>query len=398
MATTALPHICTLSTLFPNATQPNFGIFVERQCKSLAARGEFRLTVINPIGVPPWPLNRHPRYKALCSLPDRETWNGLDVWRPRFPVIPGIGGRWNPALLTSSLLSLMSDLHQSAPIALIDAEFFYPDGPAAMQLAQKLDIPFSVKARGADIHFWGKAPGCEKQLLAAGKAAKGLLAVSEALKADMGSLGMDQNKITVHYTGVDKSRFRPVNRQEAKTAVGISGPAIITVGALIPRKGQDLVIRALTEIPDAILLVAGQGAEESSYRRLANDLKLGDRVRFLGSVPHDDLPLYICAAEVAVLPSESEGLANAWVEALACGTPLVISDAGGAAELLKNPVAGAIVPRDPHAIASAITALLMDQPPPIKVAETVRNFGWERNAEKLSRHFERLIGIDKRPA
>src|SRR5688572_25598026 len=97
-------RVLTLSTLFPDATRPNFGVFVERQTHELASREGIELTVIAPVGVPPWPLSLHRRYRALAALPVHEQWRGLDVHRPRFPILPAIGGRWHPALMTRAIL------------------------------------------------------------------------------------------------------------------------------------------------------------------------------------------------------------------------------------------------------------------------------------------------------
>src|SRR3546814_17186197 len=88
-------------------------------------------------------------------------------------------------------------------------------------------------------------------------------------------------------------------------------------------------------VPDATLLIAGDGPERGRLDALIVRLGLTDRVRLLGAVPHADLPRLIAAADVSALASSSEGLANAWVESLACGTPVVITDAGGARELVR---------------------------------------------------------------
>jgi glycosyltransferase involved in cell wall biosynthesis len=93
-----------------------------------------------------------------------------------------------------------------------------------------------------------------------------------------------------------------------------------------------------------------------------------------------------------VLPSASEGLANAWVEALACGCPLVISEAGGARELLTTPEAGRIVAREPEAIAAAVRALLADPPERATVAATVDRFSWPANAAALDGIYSDVIG------
>ena len=384
-------RILTLATLFPNVAHPNFGIFVERQTAGLAARAGVDVTIINPVGIPPWPLSRSKRYAALAALPGHEEWRGLDVYRPRFTLIPKFGGPRNPASIAKAVLPLAKQLHDAEPFDLIDAEFFYPDGPAAMRISEALETPFTVKARGADIHHWGKEKGCAEQLQEAADKAAGLLAVSSALKADMTALGMDVDKIMVHYTGLDQARFKPRDRLAEKERLGIEGAAILCVGALIPRKNQALLIEALPQLTDVSLLLAGEGELESEYRALAQRLSVTGRVRFLGNVPHDDLPGLYAAADVMALVSKSEGLANAWVEALACGTPVIASNVGGAPELIRSDDAGRIVAQDVPAIVTAARELLDNPIPPERVAAQVAHFSWEANAEKLGTFFREIV-------
>jgi len=376
-------RILTLSTLFPNAAAPNFGIFVERQTAELAGRPETEVTVINPVGIPPWPLNKLAQYRPLEAVAEHEAWRGLDVYRPRFRLIPKVGGSSNPQRIADAVLPLVKEPHEKAPFDVIDAEFFYPDGPAAMRLAAALDIPFTIKARGADIHHWGSEPKCRTQILQAAGKASALLAVSKALKHDMVDLGMDGSKIAVHYTGLNQDKFIPVDRLAAKQALGVSGPLFITTGALIKRKNQNLVIRAMASISDAHLMLAGAGEEEQDYRALAARLGVSDRVRILGNVPHEQLPHLTAAADIAILVSKSEGLANAWVEALSCGTPVIISEAGGARELVTNADAGRVVDQTAEAIVEAATSILAAPPAQDLVRSSVSQFSWENNGDQL---------------
>lgn len=384
-------RILTLSTLFPAACRPNFGIFVERQTSALTAVRDVAVTVVNPVGIAPWPLSQFGQQAALRNLPNQEQWGELDVYRPQFTAVPKFGGRFNPAAIAKAVLPLAKKMHAQMGFDLIDAEFFYPDGPAAMRLSQALGIPYTIKARGSDIHHWGGQPGCAAQILEAADKAAGLLAVSGALKADMVALGMDAAKIRVHYTGLDQTRFLPRDRVTEKAKLGISGPLILSVGALIPRKGQDLLIAALPSLPDAMLMLAGKGESENDFRALAAELGVADRVAFLGSVPHDDLPALFAAADIMALVSASEGLANAWVEALACGTPIIASDVGGIRELVKTPEAGRIVARTPQAIAAAVNDILANPPSHEAVAANVSAFSWDENARQLAAFFRDVV-------
>jgi teichuronic acid biosynthesis glycosyltransferase TuaC len=384
-------RVLTLSTLFPDAMRPTFGVFVERQTLGLAALPDVEVVVVAPIGTPPGPLARFGQSAGLAAVPERETWKGLTIHRPRFPSLPGVPAL-NPMLMTRALLPLLRDIRTRFPFDVIDAEFFYPDGPVAVRLGRAMGIPVSIKARGHDIHHFGSARGTRGQVLAAGRAAGGMLAVSAALKRDMVALGLPEERIRVHYTGVDLDRFRPVeDRVAAKMALGVSGSLLLSVGALIPRKNHDLAIRALVGLPGVTLMIAGKGPEQGRLEALAREIGVADRVRLLGPQPHEALPALAAAADVGVLVSASEGLANAWVESLACGTPLVLSDVGGARELVDRPEAGRIVAREPGAIAVAVKALLAAPSDPHAVRAAAERFTWDTNAAALRAHLAGLI-------
>ncbi len=290
-------RVLSIATLFPDAARANFGLFVEKSLRALAAQPGIELTIVAPVGLPPFPLSLHRRYRALRGLPRAEQWNGVTVLRPRFTLIPRYGARFNPAQIARGVLAAVRD----RKFDVVDAQFFYPDGPAAMRVAHALGLPFSAKARGADISHFGHGPATRSQVIEAGARAAGLLAVSEAMRGDMAAIGIDAQKVTVHYTGIDAARFHPGDRAEARAALGMGdAPAILTVGALIPRKGQALVIAALPALPGVDYWLAGAGEEEARYRALASELGVEARVHFLGPVANADLPQLYRAADAVV--------------------------------------------------------------------------------------------------
>lgn len=389
-------RVLSLSTLFPSAARPGFGLFVARQAQALAARGDVELAVIHPIALAPQPFDRFINSADERALPAMAQDWGVEVHYPRFRTLPRFGVRWNPALIARTVLPLARRLHAERPFAVVDAQFFYPDGPAAARVAEALGLPLSIKARGSDIHLWGARPFARKQMLAAARQAGGLLAVSDALRADMIALGMPAEKIAVHYTGLNGALFHAVPRAEARARLGEwgagDGPLLASVGNLIPLKGQHLVIQALAQLPDARLVIAGKGPEEQNLRDQAAGMGLAERVIVAGSVAPERIALLLSAADAMVLPSEREGLANAWVEALACGAPLVITDVGGAREVVCSHDAGRIVDRTPPAIAAGIRDLLANPPTKAAVAAQASRFSWDANAAQLATHFHRLAG------
>ncbi|MEE4205234.1 MAG: glycosyltransferase [Erythrobacter sp.] len=389
-------HVLSISTLWPNPVAPRFGTFVARSLEALAKRGDWRVTVINPIGLPPIALGR---YRELSEIEERAHEGGIEVHRPRFTLIPKIGGRRNGAAIARAALPLVEQIHAEHPIDLVDAQFFFPDGPAAARVAQEMGLPLSIKARGSDITYWGGVDYARDQMLLAARQADGLLAVSEALKREMALIGMERDKITVHYTGLDRDRFRPLAHTRLRAQLGAelgfalpdNAPLLVSVGALIERKGHHITLDALTEVPGAHLVLVGQGEQEGQLKGQARALGLADRVHFVGLLDHDVLPLMLSAADVMVLPSRNEGLANAWIEALACGTAVVTCDVGGARELIAEPVAGRLVEREPKAVAAGINAVLNDPPPREAVAALVEGYSWEENAARLAEYYEGLL-------
>ena len=172
-------RLLSLSTLYPAPPRPGFGRFVQNQMETLARRGDWDVTVINPIGLPPLlPLQR---YAALRAIPAVETGGAVTVYHPRFPLIPGWSGRFNPAMIARAVLPLARRLHAETPFDMVDAQFFYPDGPAAARIARALNLPLAIKARGGDILYWGTVPAALVQIRKAAEQARVLLSVSAAL-------------------------------------------------------------------------------------------------------------------------------------------------------------------------------------------------------------------------
>ena len=172
-------------------------------------------------------------------------------------------------------------------------------------------------------------------------------------------LGEPASRIVTLRNGVDLQRFAPGDRDAARTK---SGPCpvsrLLSVGSLIPRKGHELIIAALTELPDAQLLIAGSGPMRAELERVAVDKGVAARVRFLGEIAHDALTEAYRAADIFVLASSREGWANVLLEAMACGTPVVATNVNGTPEVLRDPTLSVMVEqRSAPALAHAIKQL-----------------------------------------
>ncbi len=175
--------------------------------------------------------------------------------------------------------------------------------------------------------------------------------------------------------GVDVDRFAPgVDGGTVRRRHGLGeGPVVVCVSRLVPRKGQDVLVagwpRVLARHPGARLLLVGGGPDEARLRRAAATRGLGSAVVFAGPVAPAELPAHYAAGDVFAMPCRTrrggldvEGLGMVYLEAAACGLPVVAGTSGGAPEAVRDGVTGTVVgdPRSPEAVSAAVTALLDD--------------------------------------
>lgn len=226
----------------------------------------------------------------------------------------------------------------------------------------------------------------------------------------------EPHRVSVIPCGVNLDLFRPGNRREARRLLGLGDrPVILYVGRIEPLKGLDLLIRALALLPGplrrrAVLLVVGgerepagpshngRYSERERLLRLATELGIAQQVCFTGPIPQQDLPCYYQAADVAVTPSYYESFGLAAIEALACGTPVVVSKVGGLLTTVVDGENGFLVPwRCPPAFAEKIGALLSDRALWRRLAAnarpSVREFGWPRVADQVLAAYRRLAAL-----
>jgi glycosyltransferase involved in cell wall biosynthesis len=179
---------------------------------------------------------------------------------------------------------------------------------------------------------------------------------------------------------------RPADRAELGVAEGQR--VVLAVGRLVEQKNHALAIRAIAEVPDAVLAIAGDGALRGDLERLAGETGVADRVRFLGMRP--DARALMGAADVVVMPSRWEGLPLAGLEALASGTPLVATDVRGLRELLSAGDNALVVSEDPYALAGALQRVLDDPALAARLAAAGKQVDGAGDDERLIERFLEL--------
>jgi len=388
-------RLLVFTSLYPNAAQPRHGVFVEERLRHLVDSGRIAATVVAPV---PWFPFRSPifgAYSTLASVPAKEERYGITILHPRFPVIPKLGMSIAPFLMVRALLPVFRKLiAEGADFDLIDAHYFYPDGVAAARLGAAIGKPVVITARGTDVTWIPRYRRPRRQIQWAAERAAAIVTVSRALKDKVTALGVDPDRIAVLRNGVDLDRFGPRDRIAIRARLGLKGPVWLTVSNLVELKGVHLVIEALARVPDATLLIAGNGPEEHRLRGLVERLGLGTRVRFLGNIPHVELCEYYNAADAMVLASSREGMPNVVLEAIACGTPVVATSVGGTPELITTHEAGELMrERSPEALLLAWNMLRAGNPDRVSTRKFAERLGWQPVIESQCALYARVLAI-----
>jgi glycosyltransferase involved in cell wall biosynthesis len=370
-------RIVTFSSLFPNPAQPGLGLFVAERLRHLLASGSVEARIVAPV---PWFPSTHSRfgkYSEFARVPAQSTWQGLPVLHPKHAVIPGPGWYLTPWWMALSAASALRHIRASGhDFDLIDAHYYYPDGVAAALLGKWFKRPVVITARGTDVNLIPRYALARRMVLRASHGAAHSIAVSAALQETMVALGMAEPRISVLRNGVDLARFRPLEREALRRRLGLAGPTLLSAGNLVELKGHQLVIEALTSLPQWQLVIAGRGELEAELKRQAAARGVAGRVRFTGSLAQQDLIEYYNAADALVLASSREGMPNVVLEAMACGLPVIATAVGGAPEVLDARV-GRLIERSVPAIVAAAQSLEADPPERSAVRMHAEHFDWE---------------------
>jgi D-inositol-3-phosphate glycosyltransferase len=236
-----------------------------------------------------------------------------------------------------------------------------------------------------------------------------LIASTEDERADLVRLyGADPDHVAVVPPGVDLSMFQPIDRDEARRTIGYgAGRLLLFVGRLERLKGVEVAIRALALLRDRAhddvrLLILGEDSrdgdesEKDRLKELAAAAGVRDRVDFLGSVAHHELPFFYSAADVCVMPSYSESFGLVALEAQACGRPVVGSGVSGLRSVVRDEVSGYLLDSHDPAMYAERMGRLLDNP---ELAQQMgrrgrllaQRFSWTRTADRLQSLFDGVV-------
>lgn len=374
------------TSIFPNRFEPNRGVYIKKQVKELARRE--KLTILVPVPYfPSFIKNRGQSFYA--NIPVEDNLDGLHVHYPRFFIIPKIFRFLHgPFMFLSVYRFYRQVINRDKPDILLGF-WSFPEGFANVLIAKCFKLPVVIGCRGSDINQLTK-PCIQRKIISwtLGNCSR-VLSVSEALKTEMTrKLGVPAERITVIPNGIEEDKFYPQEQGKVRETLGLNKRDRITVcvARLETVKGVDILVRAFAQVrcEGRLLVIIGDGEEMPRLKTLVEELGLSNHVLLPGSKPHDEIPLWVNAADLMVLPSLTEGWPNVLMEAFSCGKPVVASRVGGVPEIVNNPSLGIMTrPGDADDLAREINNALERQWDADIIRARVLGRSWATVAEEL---------------
>lgn len=303
-------RVLAISYSFPHESRPYSGIFVQSTLDAIVSLGH-EVTVVAP------QLKFRERKMPVDSIVGKAR-----VLRPAFISVGAYSiGRMSSYRLTQrlfnwSVLNIVKKARLDADV--VYSHFMLPSGLAALEVSRVLRRP-AVCTLGESVLEAHEAKISHRRLVRACAEFDHLVFNSPHTRSiALDRYGVLSNKCTVVPNGVDPARFFPRDKLECRRQLGLpeDEPIVIFVGSFIHRKGPLRVLQACQKLnPRPKMIFIGTGPEQPG----------GNDVLFAGAVEHDQVPLYLCASDVFVLPTLGEGMSNAVIEASACGLQIVTS-------------------------------------------------------------------------
>ena len=284
---------------------------------------------------------------------------------------------------------------------LIHAHFTWPSGYAAVKLGKEFEVPTVITAHGYDVYdlpFRGNA--WFERIKSVLNSAAHVITVSRSnFEIITSQLCIPGKNVSIIPNGFDSDLFNPSDKARArkKLALPQDKKIILNVGNLVPVKGHEHLIKAMVNVlkarKDVLLVIIGDGPLRDRLDDLGRKLGLDEYIKFGGSKPHHEIPLWMNAADVFVLPSLRESFGLVVLEALAVGTPVVATINGGSEEVVTSEDYGLLCPpADPECLAEKILIALEKDWDMEKIRKYAEQFTWERIAKKIITIYKKVLG------
>jgi len=408
-------HITVLTHNYPRFPGDFSGTFVEALCEELVTQGQ-EVTVVAP-----WdpayarqPDDHRVRLELYRYAP-RPSWHRLGYMRTmQADVAMRSETYWLAPMLFGCGWWAIDRWACRARPDVLHAHWVLPNGFLGALVSRRLDIPLVVSIPGSDALVAGQNPLFRWMARFAFRQAGLITANSRALRdVAVERLGADPAKFDLIIYGVDPEALKPSDAgvAELRQRLNIPPEAVIflAVGRMVYKKGFDVLLRAVSMLEPrntqhAIrntfhVVLIGEGDLWKEWQALGRELGIDERLHWVGNVPRDEIATYYNLADALVMPAvtrPADGLNVCVLDAMACGKPIVGSDAAGNPLVVRDGVNGFIVPEgNAAALADALARLASDPEMQQRMGRASRRFietefGWPHLARRYIEHFQRL--------
>jgi teichuronic acid biosynthesis glycosyltransferase TuaC len=378
-------HVLTVTPFYPSERDDAGGCFVAEPLEWLA-----KASVVNTV------FAVQPFYREMVRARDSDK---SAQWLRYFSLPGGIGLPTAGAFLFARIVGLVRELKRTQRIDLIHAHGALPCGHVAMLLSSELGLPYVVSVHGLDAFSTTQVSGragdwCRRISQRVYRSSRRVVCISEHVRERVLEGTGPTCRTSVVYNGVDPELFSPGSEM-------VSGNLVLSVGKLIPIKGHEVLIRAVgslaVEFPELALEIIGDGPERARLEALAQQLKIGDRVRFLGRKSRHEVAAAMRRCTVFALPSRYEGLGCVYMEAMSVGKAVVGCREQGIAEVIRHGSNGFLVgPDNEKELTLALAMLLKDEARRRNLGAAARDtilerFTLEQQAESLVRIYRECL-------
>jgi glycosyltransferase involved in cell wall biosynthesis len=379
--------VAVITSYFPNSAQPWQGRSAYQILRVLARHADVRVFFPNS-AYPSW---LKPRSRTYAHLDPSYSPPDVKVGYYEFPALPLLSRPFNGWMAARALLP---DVRRFAP-DVIHSFFLYPDGYAALKIGRALSVPVVAKALGSDINRLGVGiSALHSRRLA--RDVDFLFTVSDDLRQKAITMGAHPERTHSLINGCDLSVFHVRDRLEARQKLHIdpASEAVVYIGRMDVKKGLRELVEAAASIhplrKNLNVYLVGEGPDRPLIESAICANNAAGYIRAMPPCSFDDVALWMAAADLVTLPSYMEGCPNVVLEALACGRPVVATKVGGIPEIMSDECGLLVPPRDPAALAQALTSVL-DKSWDAGAISAHRSRSWDDVAAELLAVFESLL-------
>jgi teichuronic acid biosynthesis glycosyltransferase TuaC len=398
-------RILAISHMFPSALLRRHGIFICREAQALRKHGiETSFLVGRPWT--PWPLHCVPRWRKYGPANPLVAPDGVQALPVAYLRPPGFGfRRFEGGSMAHSMLPAARQWHSREPFDLVMGVSMLPDAEAAVVVGKELRLPVVSLAVGSDVMVYpGRMPVLWQRLCDTLERVDLPVGVSQSICARLAQTGRCHREPLCIRLSRDATQFAPAeNKGRVRTRLGwpIDSVVAIYVGGLVETKGMnELAVAAeplLKKHPRLQLVCVGDGPGRNRLAGLASRVGRQNAVVLAGNVPPGDVPLFLQASDFLVLPSHSEGLPQAVLEAMNCGLAVVATRVGGVPEAVIDGRTGLLVEaKDAEQLRNAMERMISDEAFRLAagragLAYAREAFDSERNAERFAEALKSLV-------